>query len=100
MTEIELGGKKRKILFGFEALYDYEMMTGRAALSDFFKIQAGEMKISVIADLTVAGLKNADPGFSETPRQVAIWLFSQEEAIKEVMDAFQKSFPEGKKKET
>ena len=56
--EIELGGKRRPIRFGFGALMLFEENTG-ANISDFFsKMATGDFKIRMLIELIYAGLKN------------------------------------------
>jgi hypothetical protein len=56
--EIELGGKRRPIRFGFGALMLFEESTG-ANISEFFaKMASGDFKIRLLIELIYAGLKN------------------------------------------
>jgi hypothetical protein len=98
---ISIGGAVRPIKFGWAAIYNYEKQTGRAALADFADISTGNIKISVVIDLAVAGFSAADPKFSHTPIEVAEWFGNEPDSITEIMEMFAKSFPEAtKKKET
>ena len=61
MTEqIELGGKKRHMRFGFAALLKYEQETGRNAFKDFAELTTdsgiGGISVQVMVDLAYYGL--------------------------------------------
>ena len=98
--EVELGGGKHPIRFGMAALYMYEEITGRAAISDFSNIQAGDVKLSTIVDLVYCGLVC---GYQKQGKvttfdkyDVADWLGEADGAIEEILVQFAESFPKSK----
>lgn len=102
---IEMGGKERPIRFGTAALYKYEQITGRSAISDFAAMQtAGGAKITTIVDLIGAGLVC---GYSEqrmavdfTELDVADWIGQDQALIDTIMEIFADSFPPNEKNKT
>jgi len=90
----------RPIRFGMAALYMYEQLTGRAAISDFASITAQDVKLSVIVDLVYSGLVC---GYDKNKVQidfdkydVADWLGGNDGVIESVLEQFAESFPKSK----
>jgi hypothetical protein len=96
---IEIGGAKRPIRFGFAGLYEYEVETGRKALSDFAQMQGGleNTSIIVLVDFVSAGLragyKAAGIGVDFEKYDVADWI-QETGVLEKVMTAFAESFPQ------
>lgn len=102
---VEMGGQQRPIRFGMAALYKYEQITGRSAISDFAAMQtAGGAKITTIVDLIGAGLFC---GYSEqrmavdfTELDVADWIGQDQALMDRIMELFADSFPSNEKNKT
>lgn len=56
--EIELGGKRRPIRFGFGALMLFEESTGENISAFFTKMASGDVKVRLLIELIYAGLRN------------------------------------------
>lgn len=102
---IELGGTKRPVRFGFEALYSYERNTGKKALEDFQALQSGgQVPITLMVDLVWSGLfagyrKEEIPvDFDEY--NVAEWLSEDQTAFARVMELFTASLVTTSEKKT
>lgn len=102
---LELGGEKRPVRFGFEALYSYERKTGKKALEDFQALQSGgQVPITLMVDLVWSGLfagyrKEEIPvDFDEY--NVAEWLSEDQTAFARVMELFTASLVTTSEKKT
>lgn len=102
----EIGGARRPIRYGYQALYCYEQRTGRSAIEDFAKLgdNTGGVSVTMMVDLVVSGLE-AGYRAEKIPRdfddfEVAGWLGERQELFQEIVGLFADSFPKGEEKKT
>lgn len=99
VKSILIGGKERPILFGFGALYQFELKTGKKPFEEFNKLSGdiNQLSIVTLVDLFMAGFRCAAPDgvvdFKET--DLANWL-SEPGMIQQLQEAFVSSMPTGK----
>lgn len=98
MTEqIEIGGAKRPVRFGWAGLYEYEQQTGRKPLADFAEMASGGVSIVVMVDLVFyglcAGYRHEQKNTDFTKYDVADWIGESPEVLTKVMSVFSKAFP-------
>jgi len=55
-ASLRIGQTVYPVRFGMAALLEYERKTGQSAITDFQQMQGGEVRISVMVDLVMAGL--------------------------------------------
>ena len=103
MTEqIEIGGHKRPVRFGWAGLLEYEQQTGRKALADFASLSGGieNVSITVLVDFVYYGLtsghKKAGVNVDFEKDDVADWIGQDQSVMEKVMEAFTKAFEQGK----
>lgn len=105
--ELKIGGQVRPIRFGMAALMMYEESTGRSALQDFARMDAGLVSVTNIVELVHCGLKcgymakaratgAAGDGGDFDKYDVADWLTDGDIDLEQVMAWFAESFPRGK----
>lgn len=80
------------------ALYKYEQLTGRAAVSDFAGLQdLTNVKLSLVVDLVYSGLacgyQAARKPLDFDQLDVADWIGEDQAVIEQVMHYFAESFP-------
>lgn len=98
--KIIIGGDLRPLKFGFGALYQYEVRTGRSAIEDFNLMQKG-FKVSILVELLYSGLlcgaKEEGKPFDYTGEEVAGWLDENPEGLlSEITQLFVDSMPQDK----
>lgn len=96
-SSIEIGGKLRPVRFNYAALYEYERNTGRNAISDFTRMESGELSVVLATDLIFAGLslgcKTVGKEVDFSVHDVADWVFSDPVVVEKTMEIFSESFP-------
>lgn len=85
--EIELGGKRRPIRFGFGALMLFEEATGKSVSDLSSRMATGDVQVRLLIELIYAGLRNGaranQEPFSADVMEIADWV---DEAINEGRD--------------
>lgn len=100
MDRVKIGKKDRPVCFGWNALAEYENLTGQSLLQF---ANAENLSIGNTIKLVYVGLmygsKKDDQDVGFTIEDVGDWLTDNPEIVSDVMDVFVKSMPDpGKKK--
>jgi len=99
VKEIDFGGQKRPVKFGWNALATFGDLTG-TGLNDLIKF-SNEMTFSEVLVLIYAGLKEGARAsgvtFDIIQEQIGDWLDEDTGKVQEFIEIFQDQMPKAKK---